>query len=62
MITKKQSEEINDKNIKRKQIEILNRIRTFLNKFPDTDKMLTKEDINQGLIDELDKNIIGRKK
>jgi len=59
---KKQSEEINDKNIKRKQIEILNRIRTFLNKFPDTDKMPTKEDINQGLIDELDENIIGRKK
>jgi len=32
-----------------------------LNKFPDTDKMPTKEDINQGFIDELDKNIARRK-
>ena len=50
---KAQKEEITDKNVKRKRIEILNRFFSALNSFKGEDEMPSKEDINQEFIDEL---------
>ena len=47
-----QKEIINDKNIKSKEREILNRVYSYLNK-QDGSLLLSKEDLNQGLLDEL---------
>ncbi len=55
-----QKEEINHKNKYQKQIEILNRARSFLAQY-DSEQLLSKEEINQKFLNELDKNLIKRK-
>ena len=52
---KLQKEEINSNNIKRKEKEITNRVYSYLGKIDNNDT-LTKEKINEGFIDELNKN------
>ena len=49
---KSQKEIIDDKNISSKQQEILNRVHSYLNK-QDSSSLPSKEDLNQGLLDEL---------
>ena len=46
---KYQAEEINESNKKRKQIEILNRVRSYLNTL-DEETLPTKEEINKGMV------------
>ena len=53
---KNQEEIITEKNSKRKQIEMLNRVRTYLNTL-DESEVLSKEEINQGMIDVLNNKI-----
>ena len=50
-----QKEEINSNNIKRKEKEITNRVYSYLGKIDNND-LLTKEKLNEGFIDELNKN------
>ena len=50
-----QKEEINSNNIKRKEKEITNRVYSYLGKIDNNDP-LTKEKLNEGFIDELNKN------
>jgi hypothetical protein len=50
---KLQLDEINETNITRKNIEILNRTKSVLNKYADS-KLPSKEEINQQFLDELD--------
>ena len=52
---KLQKEEFNSNNIKRKEKEITNRVYSYLGKIDNNDP-LTKEKINEGFIDELNKN------
>ena len=52
---KLQKEEFNSNNIKRKEKEITNRVYSYLGKIDNNDT-LTKEKINEGFIDELNKN------
>ena len=56
---KLQLEKLTEENITRKNIEILNRARSLLNKCSDS-KLLSKEEINQQFLDEL--NHISRRK
>ena len=49
-------EEINDSNNKQKQTEILNRVHSYLNHY-DGESLPTKEELNQGMIDELNKKL-----
>ena len=56
---KLQSEEINDENIKRKNIEILNRTKSLLNKY-DNSTLPSKEELEQDFIEQL--NSSSRKK
>ena len=53
---KSQEEIITEKNSKRKQIEMLNRVRSYLNTL-DESEVLSKEEINQGMIDALNHKI-----
>ena len=53
---KSQEEIITEKNSKRKQIEMLNRVRSYLNTL-DESEVLSKEEINQGMIDRLNHKI-----
>ena len=53
---KNQEEIITEKNSKRKQIEMLNRVRTYLNTL-DESEVLSKEEINQGMMDVLNNKI-----
>ena len=53
---KNQEEIITEKNSKRKQIEMLNRVRTYLNTL-DESEVLSKEEINQGMMDVLNHKI-----
>ena len=53
---KSQEEVITEKNSKRKQIEMLNRVRSYLNTL-DESEVLSKEEINQGMIDRLNHKI-----
>ena len=53
---KSQEEVITEENIKRKQIEMLNRVRTYLNTL-DESEVLSKEEINQGMMDVLNHKI-----
>ena len=53
---KSQEEVITEKNSKRKQIEMLNRVRTYLNTL-DESEVLSKEEINQGMMDVLNHKI-----
>ena len=53
---KSQEEVITEKNSKRKQIEMLNRVRSYLNTL-DESEVLSKEEINQGMIDALNHKI-----
>lgn len=53
---KSQEEIIAEKNSKRKQIEMLNRIRSYLNTLDETE-VLSKEEINQGMMDTLNHKI-----
>ncbi|MBE6157613.1 MAG: hypothetical protein E7160_02345 [Firmicutes bacterium] len=46
---KSQYEEINESNKKRKQIEILNRVRSYLNTYNE-ETLPTKEEINKGMV------------
>lgn len=55
-----QKEEINQKNKYQKQVEILNRVRSFLVQY-DSEKLPSKEEINQKFLNELDKNLVKRK-
>ena len=50
---KLRTEEINDKNNERKQIELLSRLRSFLNLYGN--RPINKEDINQEFLDTLNK-------
>ena len=52
---KLQKEQINSNNIKRKEKEITNRVYSYLGKIDNNDNP-TKEKINEGFIDELNKN------
>ena len=52
---KLQKEQINSNNIKRKEKEITNRVYSYLGKIDNNDP-LTKEKLNEGFIDELNKN------
>lgn len=56
-----QIEEITIENKVRKQIEILNRCRSYLNKISSHINVVSKEEINQGFIDDLDKKYIVKK-
>ena len=51
---KLQSEIINEQNKKKKQIEILNRVRSYLNTL-DENKIYSKEEINLGFVKKLNK-------
>ena len=53
---KSQEEVITEKNSKIKQIEMLNRVRSYLNTL-DESEVLSKEEINQGMIDALNHKI-----
>ena len=53
---KSQEEIITEKNSKRKQIEMLNRVRSYLNTL-DENEVLSKEEINQGMMDRLNHKI-----
>ena len=53
---KSQEEVITEKNSKRKQIEMLNRVRTYLNTL-DESEVLSKKEINQGMMDVLNNKI-----
>ena len=53
---KSQEEVITEKNSKRKQIEMLNRVRSYLNTL-DESEVLSKEEINQGMMDVLNHKI-----
>ena len=53
---KSQEEVITEKNSKRKQIEMLNRVRSYLNTL-DESEVLSKEEINQGMMDRLNHKI-----
>ena len=53
---KNQEEIITEKNSKRKQIEMLNRVRSYLNTL-DESEVLSKEEINQGMLDVLNNKI-----
>ena len=53
---KSQEEVITEKNSKRKQIEMLNRVRSYLNTL-DESEVLSKEEINQGMMDVLNNKI-----
>ena len=53
---KSQEEVITEENIKRKQIEMLNRVRSYLNTL-DESEVLSKEEINQGMMDVLNHKI-----
>ncbi len=53
---KSQEEIITEKNSKRKQIEMLNRVRSYLNTL-DENEVLSKEEINQGMMDTLNHKI-----
>ena len=53
---KSQEEIITEKNSKRKQIEMLNRVRTYLNTL-DESEVLSKKEINQGMMDVLNNKI-----
>ena len=53
---KRQEEVITEKNSKRKQIEMLNRVRSYLNTL-DESEVLSKEEINQGMMDRLNHKI-----
>ena len=53
---KSQEEIITEKNSKRKQIEMLNRVRSYLNTL-DESEVLSKEEINQGMMDVLNHKI-----
>ena len=53
---KSQEEVITEENIKRKQIEMLNRVRSYLNTL-DESEVLSKEEINQGMMDRLNHKI-----
>ncbi len=53
---KNQEEIITEKNSKIKQIEMLNRVRTYLNTL-DESEVLSKEEINQGMMDVLNHKI-----
>ena len=53
---KNQEEIITEKNSKRKQIEMLNRVRTYLNTL-DESEVLSKKEINQGMMDVLNNKI-----
>ena len=53
---KRQEEVITEKNSKRKQIEMLNRVRSYLNTL-DENEVLSKEEINQGMMDRLNHKI-----
>ena len=53
---KNQEEIITEKNSKRKQIEMLNRVRSYLNTL-DESEVLSKEEINQGMMDVLNHKI-----
>ena len=53
---KNQEEIITEKNSKRKQIEMLNRVRSYLNTL-DESEVLSKEEINQGMMDVLNNKI-----
>ena len=53
---KSQEEVITEKNSKRKQIEMLNRVRSYLNTL-DESEVLSKEEINQGMLDVLNHKI-----
>ena len=53
---KSQEEVITEENIKRKQIEMLNRVRTYLNTL-DEREVLSKKEINQGMMDVLNNKI-----
>ena len=54
MDKKLQSEIINEKNKKKKQIEILNRLKSYLNTL-DENKVYSKEEINLGFVKKLNK-------
>lgn len=49
-----QRERIDSRSLCRKQIEILNRFKTYLNKISLSGDFFSKEELNQGFIDELD--------
>ena len=51
-----QEEIIINGNTNRKQIEILNRVRSFLNKYSG-DSLPTKEEINYGILNELNRHL-----
>ena len=51
---KLQKEEINEKNIKRKKIELYNRFIDYLNKYKN-DELPSKEEINSNFIKKLDR-------
>ena len=53
---KNQEEVITEENIKRKQIKMLNRVRSYLNTL-DESEVLSKEEINQGMMDVLNHKI-----
>ena len=53
---KNQEEIITEKNSRRKQIEMLNRVKSYLNTL-DESEVLSKEEINQGMIDALNHKI-----
>ena len=48
-----QKERIDSRSLCRKQIEILNRFKTYLNKIQLNGDSFSKEELNQGFIDEL---------
>ena len=53
---KSQEEIITEKNSKRKKIEMLNRVRSYLNTL-DESEVLSKEEINQGMMDTLNHKV-----
>ena len=53
---KNQEEIITEKNSKRKQIEMLNRVRSYLNTLDETE-VLSKGEINQGMLDVLNHKV-----
>ena len=57
---KLQKEDVNQNNKNQKQIEILNRVRSFLVQY-DSEQLPSKEEVNQKFLNELDKNLVKRK-
>ena len=49
---KEQTEQITSSNTKQKQIEILNRVKSYLNNY-DSSSLPTKNEISQGMLDTL---------